>query len=274
MSRPLISKKNSWNNFEKCVLEVFNIALMMLHEKPTLPIEEDSVKSVDTLNRQLDCCLPHAIMKWEKINNAEIPTTPKPNLRQQPDLNNDQVINDYERTKPDFQWELRDRSGSSDNLNSIFINYAIECKRLGKDLSSQRNLNKEYVYKGILRFTTNTHRYGQSTSSGLMIGYVQNTDLQIILNEVSNFTLSTSLPEPLLSSKGWEKGVSRLDHKLDRPDIEPTLFELRHLWIDLRHHYQQPSSSSIKKASTRKKSTAQKSKSSKSRPNKDSSVAE
>lgn len=274
MSRPLISKKNSWNNFEKYVLEVFDIALMMLYEKPTLPIEEDSVKSVDTLNHQLDCCLPHAIMKWETINNAEIPTTPKPNLRQQPDLNNNQVINDYERTKPDFQWELRDRAGSRDNLNSIFINYAIECKRLGKDLSSRRNLNKEYVSKGILRFTTNTHRYGQFTPSGLMIGYVQNTDLQTILNEVSDFTLSISLPEPLLSPKGWENDVSRLDHKLDRPDIEPTPFELRHLWIDLRHHYQQPSSSSIKKASTRKKSTAQKPKSSKIRPNKDSRVAE
>jgi len=270
MSRPLISKKNSWNNFEKCVLEVFDIALMMLHEKSTLPIEEDSVKSVDTLNRQLDCCLPHAIMKWETINNAEIPTTPKPNLRQQPDLNNDQVINDYERTKPDFQWELRDRAGSRDNLNSIFINYTIECKRLGKDLSSRRNLNKEYVSKGILRFTTNTHRYGQSTPSGLMIGYVQNTDLPTILNEVSNFTLSTSLAAPLLSPKGWEKDVSRLDHKLDRPDIEPTPFELRHLWVDLRHHYQQPSNSRDKKANTRKKPTAQKSDLSKLNKNKDS----
>ena len=91
-------------------------------------------------------------------------------------------------------------------------------------------------------------------------------------NILKIFTLSTSLPEPLLSPKGWEKGVSRLDHKLDRPDIEPTLFELRHLWIDLRHHYQnqQPSSSPIKKASTRKKSTAQKSKSSKGKSNQDS----
>jgi hypothetical protein len=92
-----------------------------------------------------------------------------------------------------------------------------------------------------------------------MIGYVQNTDLPTILNEVSNCTLSASLVAPLLSPKGWEKYVSRLDHKLDRPDIEPTPFELRHLWVDLRHHYQQPSNSPTKKANTPKKSTAQKS---------------
>ena len=215
MSQPLIGSKNSWSNFEKCVLEIFNIALVMLREKISLPIEEDSVTG-DSLNRQLDICLFHAVLKWEQTHETEIPTSPSPNLRQQPDLSSDGLMHDYERTKPDFQWTFKDKLGSSDNLNSIYKSYAIECKRIGKDISSQRNLNKEYVSKGILRFITNSHRYGQFASSGLMIGYVQSSDAQIILDKVNTAALSNSLPELLLSTKGWEQAVSRLDHKLQR----------------------------------------------------------
>lgn len=270
MTRPLIGYRNLWADFEKCILEVFVLALQKLRDKTTLPTDEDSVQSIDSLNRRLNICLRDAIREWETINGIDIVATPKPNLPKQPDLENEELINDYERTKPDFQWEFIDRLGNPNKHNSVYKNYEIECKRLGKDFSAKRKLNEKYVSEGILRFTTNSHCYGQFTSSGLMIGYVQNTDLQTILNEVSNFTLSTSLASPLLSPKGWKKDVSRLDHKLNRPDIEPTPFELRHLWVDLRHHYQQPSNSREKKANTRKKPTAQKSDSSKLKNNKDS----
>jgi len=260
MSQPLIGNKNSWSNFEKYVLEIFNIALVMLQENTSLPIEEDSVTG-DSLNRQLDICLSHAALKWEQIHETEIPTSPSPNLRQQPDLSSDEIMHDYERTKPDFQWTLKDRSGNSDNLNSIYKSYAIECKRIGKDISSRRNLNKEYVSKGILRFITNSHRYGQFTSSGLMIGYVQSSDLQVILDEINTTAISSTLPELVISPQGSEQSISRLDHKLQRPDIEPSPLELRHLWVDLRHHYEPKKTSAEKNESDSKKQKVQKPKS-------------
>ena len=199
MTRPLIGYRNLWADFEKCILEVFVLALQKLRDKTTLPTDEDSVQSIDSLNRRLNICLRDAIREWETINGIDIVATPKPNLPKQPDLENEELINDYERTKPDFQWEFIDRLGNPNKHNSVYKNYEIECKRLGKDFSAKRKLNEKYVSEGILRFTTNSHCYGQFTSSGLMIGYVQNTDLQTILNEVSNFTLSTSLASPLLS---------------------------------------------------------------------------
>jgi hypothetical protein len=100
-----------------------------------------------------------------------------------------------------------------------------------------------------------------------MIGYIQDMNIQTILDEVNSSVNSVCLPLLILSDEECTTAISRLDHKLDRPDIEPTSFELRHLWVDLRHHYQQPSNSPIKKDSTSEKSTTQKSKSSKSKSN-------
>jgi hypothetical protein len=262
MSRPLIGHRNSWATFEKCALEVFILALKMMRSKTNLPIYEDCVNDDDSLNRRLSFCLLEAIGEWEKISNVEIVTTPKPNLCKQPDLDNEEVVNDYERAKPDFQWEFRDRLGNQSSRNLNFRNYDIECKRLGNDLASSRRLNKEYASKGILRFTISTHRYGQFTDSGMMIGYIQNSELQNILNEVNQATLAKTLPGLSLSLEGWQLDVSRLDHRLDRSDVEPTSFELRHLWVDLRHHYTQQSSIVEKKPPTRKRVAGKKTQSS------------
>ena len=262
MSRPLIGNRNSWADFEKCVLEVFILALQMLRNKSALPADEDSVQSRDSLNRRLDICLREAILEWERINDTDILTTPKSNLGKQPDLDNEEIVNDYERTKPDFQWEFRDRLGNASSLNSIFRNYEIECKRLGLNSSSGRSFCKEYVSKGIIRFITYTHCYGRFTSSGLMIGYIQDNDLQSILDEVNNTAQSTALPELLLSPDSWKTDVSRLDHRLDRLDVGPTPFDLRHLWVDLRHHYQEKPTNLDKKVAVRKKRAPRKSKSS------------
>jgi hypothetical protein len=193
----------------------------------------------------------------------------KQNNSKQPDLDHEEIVNEFELKIPDFQWGFTDRRKIDSSLNEYFKNYDIECKRLGA-----KSLSKEYVVNGIIRFTKKTHSYGQYTSSGMMIGYIQDMNIQTILEEINSNVNSVCLPLLILSDEECTTAISRLDHKLDRPDIEPTPFELRHLWVDLRHHYQhqQPSSSPIKKASTRKKSTVQKS--SKGRSNKDSSVAE
>jgi hypothetical protein len=256
MNRPSLSSRNSWGNFEKCILEVFILALKRLRDNENnLPIYEDDVQGDNSLNRQLNICLRHAIKEWEHINGADIPTVPNPNVTKQPDLDNENLISAFERAKPDFQWGFRDRLAAQNSLNSDFKNYDIECKRLGVT-SNSRNLFKEYISKGVVRFTIDTHRYGQFTSSGLMIGYIQDTEFQRILAQVNGVARSTSLPEILLSTEGWKEDVSRLEHRLDRVDVEPTPFDLRHLWVNLRHHYPQQNTSTPKnKTPKREKKT-------------------
>jgi hypothetical protein len=104
-----------------------------------------------------------------------------------------------------------------------------------------------------------------------MIAYVQNTELAIILDEVNDAAISSGLPKIVLSLEGWKFYVSRLDHRLDRPTVEPTPYDLRHLWVDLRHHYNQQLSHPPKEISQHEKQTSPKSKSPKSKSRKRSS---
>ena len=266
MSQPLISKGNSWVNFEKCVLETFILALKILYDRPSLPIIED-ISGRDSLNRRLYMSLHKVVKDWEDDHDMEYPYpfNLKQNNSKQPDLDHEEMVNEFELKIPDFQWGFTDRRRIDSSLNEYFKNYDIECKRLGA-----KSLSKEYVVNGIIRFTKKTHRYGQYTSSGMMIGYIQDMNIQTILDEVNSSVNSVCLALLTLSDEECITAISRLEHKLDRPDIEPTPFELRHLWVDLRHHYQQPSNSPTNKTNTPKKSTAQKSDLSKLNKNKDS----
>lgn len=237
MSKVSIANGNSWARFEQSVLEIFTIALEMLHAEASLPVLEDD-QTGDSLNRRLSILIHHAMQKWEEMNDDEIATYPTHNAPQRPDLDLEkaQVVNEFEQKKPDFQWGWRDPVVKGTSRNGAFKIYHIECKRLGRELNSTR-LNREYVGKGIKRFTSKTHCYGQHTYSGAMIGYVQNTDLQILLDEVNRHATTASLPQIVLTPGVWQPIVSRLEHQLSRPAVLPTPFDLRHLWIDLRHHY-------------------------------------
>ena len=146
-----------------------------------------------------------------------------------------EIVHEFERKKPDFQWEIRNTRSVGcveENPEILFRFYHIECKRLGSTY-----FTAEYVRNGICRFINGTHRYGQHVSSGAMIGYVQKMELQALLDKVNSKATLAALPQLSLTSDGWKPIVSRLDHQLDRTEVQPTLFDLRHLWIDLRHHY-------------------------------------
>jgi hypothetical protein len=234
MNQPSLSNIKTWRNFEKYALEVLDLSLKMLREKPSLPEAED-LPNGDNLNRQLCSCIHEVVYQWELEREEDLPFTLnlKRDQAKQPDFEKMEEFQDFERKKPDFQWTFTDRLDMSSS-NSYFKNYDIECKRLGGS-----SFPKEYVINGVMRFIKKSHCYGQFTSSGVMIGYVQNLDFEAILDKVNNVASSNSLPKLLPASESWNKDVSRLDHKLDRLDIEPTPFDLRHLWVDLRHHYVQ-----------------------------------
>ena len=145
-----------------------------------------------------------------------------------------------ERKIPDFKWGFVDHASFDDPASDHKgeQDFDIECKRLGKKIASGA-LTQKYVQNGILRFLTDVHRYGEDQSSGAMIGYVENMELDDILNEVNETIESQSVSIPTLSqpAEGWqETATSHLDHEFERTFPESP-FHLYHFWIDLRDCY-------------------------------------
>ena len=60
--------------------------------------------------------------------------------------------------------------------------YILEAKRLGSPSSRQCILNENYVFHCIKRFILPEWGYSKSMSSGAMIGYVQDMELDDILD--------------------------------------------------------------------------------------------
>ena len=63
-------------------------------------------------------------------------------------------------------------------------------------------------------------------------------ELDDILKEVNSYLQEKSLARIVLPLSGWNKnGVSRLEQCLERSEVPPSPFDLRHLWVDLRNNY-------------------------------------
>jgi hypothetical protein len=230
MSRPRIisgKTRDIWANHEARVLEIFEFALKILQSEPSLPSQENE------LNRKLCFCVRRANRQLQAKNRGiDWPLFYEGN--NQPDAD-DETRASREDKRPDFQWGVCDHQEPDPEKSDKY--YTFECKRLGTPSSSSWVLNENYVLNGISRFINAEWGYGKSSRSGAMIGYIQNMNENDILIEVNNAALAASLTTIILSKDGWKIGdVSRLEQKLDRPDVPPTPFDLRHLWVDLRHH--------------------------------------
>nr|VFK43807.1 MAG: hypothetical protein BECKTC1821D_GA0114238_101833 [Candidatus Kentron sp. TC] len=220
-TRPNLWKLPTWAKHLDHYLAVFERALMLLGQEEESPILERE------LNRLLDVKLVDACVELDKKQRfshpvAEAKNPPDPKFREtQP----------YEEKWPDFQWTHIDQSMASKPEKRSF---AIECKRLGEPVKG-RNLNREYVTKGVIRFQHPDWKYGQKLPDGLMIGYVQNGELNEILVEIDGALRDRAINELARDDEGWrEDAVSRLSHRFARKfPISP--FRLTHFWLDLRH---------------------------------------
>jgi hypothetical protein len=225
VKRPQISGSRIWWNHECRVLRVFECALNLFRDEEGLDIREDG------MNRKLYFCIKRANATLNKHGEGvEFPVTYEAN--NQPDADDEQRSR-REDKRPDFQWGITDQSEEDPLLQDKF--FVIECKRLGEPLRNDWVFNKNYVEKGMLRFVQGEHGYGKSAPSGAMIGYIRSMTSDDILNEVNAHATSACLHLIVLSGNGWvDEGVSRLEQQLDRPEVPPTPFSLRHLWVDLR----------------------------------------
>ena len=219
----IIHGEKQWFRRESYLLGLVQLALEMMRKTETsFPVKEDFisrglVKYLRRANEQL------------RRQGLHVDNLPLFQTQNQPDHEMPEG-NEAERKKPDFLWEWYDVSESQDDKRYKY--YAIECKRLGKPKSK---FCKPYVSEGVCRFINAEHSYSKYLRSGAMIGYVQSMETKEILKEVNAKAESSNVPLIKLNSKGWKKdGVSRLDHELDRPEVTPSPFKLRHFWLDLR----------------------------------------
>lgn len=214
----MVLKQEFWKEWEQDVIAIFTLSLIELLKKKPLPEYENDI------NRLLSQIVRKVRKDWMKNNNKEIQGHPIYHAKGQPQ-EGETIKQTSENKEPEFTW------GFTDAINDIDTNYHVECKRLCDTLS---HYCSEYVVNGIMRFIEKEWSYGIGCESGLMIGYIQNSDHTSIFNSVNSYNKTNSVPNLILKGK-WEIGtVSSLENSFDRPEIKISPFKLEHLWIDLR----------------------------------------
>lgn len=217
-----------WQRHERLILNVLVRALVKLRKSKTLPTDEVPLNDyLYTYMREVWCRLPLR----EKPNNFSL----VPNSENPPRVRGEIGLN-FTRKKPDFQWILSDPA-QKDPIKAV-KNYTIECKRLGDKTASGWNLLKEYVGNGIVRFLSEEHSYGRGATSGAMIGYIQNMELDDILSQINQVIDGEKKYQiPAIVFYPWRNSQDKIEegsHALARK-FTPLSFILHHFWVDLRN---------------------------------------
>lgn len=217
-----------WGRHERLVLEVFQLALQMLREEHALPVDEPEVSAALYLKtREANFHLNRFTrgLVYPPIPDTSIPPRSRSEIGTPPT-----------KKRPDFQCPYQDSLAR--DQEHAYVNYCIECKRLGQTTETGWNMNKNYVSDGIVRFVDPEHSYGKGTRSGAMIGYVQNMEPSVIASEVNTWIRSMRawrLPNLLPPRDTFDTtGLLQMKQELMRPRVPPSPFHLTHLWVDLR----------------------------------------
>lgn len=227
MTRPRLSKIDSWASFETRVLQVIESALVILRNSKRDLTKENE----DNLNYELYFCMLTAVRQLGGEDSG-INSPPAYECWNQP-LEGEELLDVARRKRSDFQWGYIDHSEPDPRRSAK--HYYVECKRLGAPTRSDWVFNQNYVLYGVVRFVEPEWKYGRASSSGTMIGYIQSMEGKDILAEVNEEACNSDIPPIELGPKGWKgNGVSRLEHQLDRPKVVPQRFALRHFWVDLQ----------------------------------------
>ncbi|MCE5199918.1 MAG: hypothetical protein ABFD54_15125 [Armatimonadota bacterium] len=219
MRRPQLIGTRLWTKYEGRLLELFFAAIELLQNRDLKTVTDE-----DDISRTLSQCLETANLRLRQVGRG-FDMIPVFNAPTQPRVS-DPVRVSAVFKRPDFQHQL------IDDVAQLSVYYNVECKRLGDS-----HFSNDYVDDGVKRFLDPSHSYGRDCCSGAMIGYLQNAEPERVLAQVNTRASSHKIPVIKLSMDGWcLNGVSRLDNIFERM-FPVTRFHLRHLWIDLRHHY-------------------------------------
>jgi hypothetical protein len=226
--RPLLTVAvRTWEEQAQLALELLITALEQLHAQrqadASFPVDEDKVSI------ELALHLNHLIDQYG--HSRGVPWLPRPNC--DGILGRDPLYTgsrEHEEKRPDIRFDIRDLQETTVGMNHKSL--VIECKRLGLSVAGH-SLSKAYVFEGIVRFCRQSHRYGVYSAWSVMIGYVQSSDHNSILQKVNTHAQNAGIPTLRCSDANWQPITSCLEHTFGRP-FPVTPFRLLHLWIDLR----------------------------------------
>lgn len=242
--------KDMWLDHEERVIEAILEGLTLLKSKKQLARlnniivnAEDGRQIEDKINRELLFCLRRANAHLLKKGRG-IKSDPQYEQRGDPD---EQYLSPppADNKRVDIRWGYFDTLLALNTEQQGEKYFCIECKRLGSPTSPKWKLNPNYVKNGIIRFTSKTHRYGQHTQSGAMIGYLEDMSNEEIFQAVNatikqikpNLPPQTKISPLSLSKNGWQNNTSsRLSNQLERP-FPKSPFTLWHFWLDFRECY-------------------------------------
>ena len=213
------------------VLKVLLLALEKLRDEKNLPrIEEDVDRRLSLKAREVY----RSLKPKDRPQGFNLTSKAEPFPAEAADLHEDWV-----RKRPDFKWRMQDDSALSPE--ALTKDFDIESKRLGKRTSPSWVLTRNYVTEGIIRFLSESHRYGNNASDGAMIGYVQDWDVNEILADVNHYIRAQKLYAiPPMRFNRDRKAVIQTRQSLKRSEFAPSSFCLHHLWVDLVHNTAKP----------------------------------
>lgn len=212
-----------WRKHETLYLAVFSQALVRLAEKKH-PMDKE-----DMISEQLCLILNVVCFEESQKRNYEI-RTPDWEKPIPPVVDNE--LKGGKGKRPDFTCKCYNPFASCSEEYEIALH--VECKLLGNPSSNTWILNKNYTTEGIKRFDDKSHEYGKRAPSGLMIGYIISMEPKQIVYEVNNFQQKQFPNNKKLSFQFNNPPVFREKQNLKRKNVNPEVFHLIHLWVDLR----------------------------------------
>jgi len=226
--RPLSPFITLWNRHVQLYSEVFSAALQELSESSSISGDEDAISEI------LCSILSRVCFELGKSRNQDL-QTPYWETPIQP-VTGDELKGGKIRKRPDFTCKCINPWAASHEKYEISLH--VECKRLGYPTSAAWILNENYVKNGIKRFDSKIHEYGKRADSGMMIGYIINMTPEEIESEV-NVYQKKHIPEHTQIKFLFDMmTLFKTRQYIKRKNVMPALFELFHLWVDLRNCYE------------------------------------
>ena len=223
----LPSPEHLWERHERYVLNIFLQALSKLRDEDSLPKGEIALNKLLYVNaRQVWCDLPlnEKPASFSLVANSE--NSPRVKV---------EIDKEWTRKKPDFYWTLS--NPIEGDPKEAIKDYTIECKRLHRKSANDLDFIRAYVVSGIIRYISKKHNYGIGTKSGAMIGYIQNMRHKEALEQVNAIIRKTKkFNIPIIE---FDKNHQIKDdlwngnHTLNRKEVDPSTFTLRHIGIIL-----------------------------------------
>jgi hypothetical protein len=212
----ILNSAELWQKYVNNYLDVFVKSL------DKLVITDDLRKNENMISRTLHLVLRNMCQKY--YNELPTPIWEAPHQS----MTDEELMLTKVPSRPDFTCTMVDPYASTPDMYEIYLH--IECKRLGQSGTSW-NLNKQYCISGIMRFDSTVNQYGKNATSGIMIGYIVNSNKSEILADV-NRNLPSNIEELVFSTS---KIVETTRTKYNRRNIVPFDFTLYHIWADLRN---------------------------------------